>query len=593
MYMPTIGGHRRRVVGSLCLVYPAFVKVRIRGNHGLALALSCALPACYVGVDQADEAGDGGTADEGNEAGDGDGDGDAALETTRFPRLSHLQWENTIRDLFYLDGHTGFSSLFIGDPSSGKFDNTAADLDVTSTLWADYQRAAEQVADLIVGDGNLLAAIVPADLPQDGNDPSVQARAWIEQFGARAYRRPLTEAEIDAHWYLFEQGVDLYQELDFFSAGVHLSIQAFLQSPHFLYRVERSEAVGADGLIHLDGYELASKLSYMLWNSMPDEQLFAAAAAGELDDAAGVVVEAARMLDDPRAREMVRDFHAQLLDFDHYHDLHKNPDLYPLFDPVIMGAAMQRETELFVEAVVFEEQAGLAELLTAPFSFVNQDTAWVYGLGDGFGPEFERVDLDPDQRSGILTQLGFLAANAYASQPDSIHRGVSVVRNLLCTPLLPPPDDLPPLPAPMGNTNRERVEAHTGKGTCGEGCHSTIINPVGFAFEHYDAIGQWRELDNGFAIDSSGSFPFDGQLRSYADAVEFGQVVASARSVHACYVGHLLEYAYARQAAVDEQAIVDELAAHSQAGSLSIRALLLELAQTERFLTRRPQEAGR
>jgi hypothetical protein len=577
------------------------VNVLLRGNVGpaLALALACVLPACYVGVDQtANEAGEGGTADEGMDAGDGDGEGDGdgdetALESTRFARLSHLQWENTVRDLFYLTDHTGFSSLFIGDPSSGKFDNTAIDLDVTSTLWADYQRAAEQVADLVVGDPQLLAAIVPADLPADPNDPSVQARAWIEQFGARAYRRPLTAAEVDAHWYLFEQGVDLYEQLDFFSAGVHLSIQAFLQSPHFVYRVESSEAVGDDGLIHLSGFEIASKLSYMLWNSMPDQLLFEAAAAGELDTTGGVLVEAARMLDDPRARDMVRDFHAQLLDFDHYHDLFKDPGFYPLFDAEIMGPAMQRETELFVEAVVFEDQGGLAQLLTAPFSFVNQDTAYVYGLGDGFGPEFERVDLDPTQRSGILTQMGFLAANAYAVDPDSIHRGVSVVRNLLCAPLPPPPDNVPPLPPTMGNTNRERVEAHTGDGTCGEGCHSTIINPVGFAFEHYDAIGQWRELDNGFAIDASGSFPFDGELRSYADAVEFGQVAASARSVHACYVGHLLEYAYAREAAATEQAIVDDLAVRSQGGSLSIAALLLELTQTQSFMTRQPLETGR
>lgn len=571
----------------------------VRGKHWPALALVCALPACYIGVDPpADEVGDGdGTGDgdgsgDGDDSGDGDGDGDAALETTRFPRLSHLQWENTVRDLFYLDEHTGYSSLFIGDPTGGTFDNDATKLHVTSTLWADYQRAAEQVAALVVNDASRLAAIVPADLPQDANDPSVQARAWIEHFGARAYRRPLTPNEVDAHYLLFEQGVDLFADLDFFTAGVHLSIQAFLQSPHFLYRVEASEAIGDDGLIHLSGYELASKLSYMLWNSMPDEALFTAAALGELDTAGGVLIEASRMLDDPRAHEMVRDFHAQLLDYDHYLDLFKDPEFYPLFDPEITGAAMQRETELFVDAVVFEDQGGLAELLTAPFSFVNQDTAAAYGLGEGFGPEFERVPLDPERRSGILTQLGFLASNAYAVDPDSIHRGVTIVRKLLCTPLPPPPDNVPPLPPAMGKTNRERVEAHTGKGTCGEGCHSTIINPVGFAFENYDAIGAWRELDNGFEVDASGSFYFDKQERSYVGAVEFGAIAAGSRQAHVCYVGNLLEYAYARDAAATEQAIVAELGEQSRAGSLSIRALLLELSQTESFLTRQPLEDG-
>lgn len=571
-----------------------------RGKHWLALALGCALPACYFGVDRtADEAGEGadtvgdGDADAGDgDAGDGDGDGNAALETTRFPRLSHVQWENTVRDLLDLDNHTGLSSLFIGDPTSGKFDNDTDKLKVTPPLWSDYQRAAEAVAELVVNDANVFAAIVPNDLPQDPNDPGVAARAWIQLFGARVYRRPLTAAEVDAHWYLFEQGVDLYEDLDFFRAGVHLSMQVFLQSPYFVYRVEASEEVGDDGLIHLNGYELATKLSYMLWNSMPDQALFAAAAAGELDSAGGVLNEAARMLNDPRAHAMVRDFHAQLLDYDHYLDLFKNPDFYPLFDPVVTGAAMQRETEMFVDAVIFDDQGGVADLLTAPFSFVNEHTAAAYGLGDGFGPEFERVALDPTQRSGILTQLGFLTANAYAVDPDSIHRGVSIARNLLCASLPPPPDNVPPVPPAMGNTNRERVDAHTGKGTCGEGCHSTIINPVGFAFENYDAIGAWRELDNGFTVDASGTFYFDGAPQSYANAVEFGQHAAASQQAHACYVGNLLVYAYARDVAASEQAIVAELGERSRGGSLSIQALLLELSQTQTFLTRRPLEAG-
>ena len=172
-------------------------------NNLAALALVCALPACYLGVEvPADSAGDDGTgAETGGVEGDGDGDGEQSqpFETTRFARLSHGQWENTVRDLFALPAQTGFSDLFIGDPSSGKFDNDAAALDVTPTLWADYQRAAEQVADYVTADALLLAAIVPDDLPDDAGDSSVRAKAWIEGFGARAYRRPLTSAEVDAH----------------------------------------------------------------------------------------------------------------------------------------------------------------------------------------------------------------------------------------------------------------------------------------------------------------------------------------------------------------------------------------------------------
>lgn len=556
------------------------------------LACSALLGGCYVGVEPGtDEAADAGTGDTGEtgEAGDGDGDGDGdALESSRFPRLSHVQWENTVRDLFHLDASTGFSSLFIGDPQSGKFDNQAVDMQVTQTLWSDYQRAAEQVADLVTGDPALLALIVPDDLPQDDADPSVRAKAWIEQFGARAYRRPLAPDEIEAHWQLFQQGVDLYEELDAFTAGVHLSIQAFLQSPYFVYRVEASSEVGEDGLIHLDGYELASKLSYSLWNSMPDDELFAAAAAGELDTTAGVLVQAARLLDDPRAHATIADFHAQLLDQDHYLDLFKSESVFPEFDAEVMGPAMQQETQRFIDAVVFEDEGGLAELLTEPFTYVNGDLAWVYGLEGTYGDEFVRVELDASQRSGLLTQLGFLAANAYAVDPDPIHRGVRTVRNLLCSALPPPPDNVPPLPPLMdGMTNRERVDAHTGAGTCGEGCHSTIINPVGFAFEHFDAIGAWRELDNGLPIDATGTSVLDNQQKSYDGPVELGEVMAQSSQVHACYVGHLLAYAWSREAdsSADFQ-LVAALSERSVAGELSIRDLLLELVGSQTFLTR-------
>lgn len=555
------------------------------------LACSFLLPGCYVGIDPGgqeagDDIGDVGTED-GTDDGTGDGDGDPALETTRFPRLSHRQWENTVQDLFRLDGPTGYSSLFIGDPQSGKFDNTASDLDVTQTLWSDYQRAAEQVAELVTASPDLLSRIVADDLPDDPGDPSVKAKAWLEEFGARAFRRPLTSAEIDAYWQLFGQGVDLYPDLDGFTAGVNLSLQAFLQSPHFLYRIEAGSEPNEDGLIALTGYELASKLSYMLWNSMPDDELFAAAAAGELDSSAGVLVQAARLLDDPRAHATIADFHAQLLDQDHYLDLFKDAATYPEFDPEIMGPAMQQETQAFIDAVVFADDGGFAELLTEPFTYVNADIAWVYGLTDTYGDEFVRAELDASQRSGILTQLGFLASNAYSIDPDPIHRGVRTVRNLLCTPLPPPPDNVPPLPPTMaGTTNRERVENHTGEGTCGAGCHSTIINPVGFAFEHYDAIGAWRDLDNGQPIDASGQFALDFEFKTYNDAIEFGEVAAASPQVHACYVGHLIEYAWARDTGATDQAMIDDLAGRSVAGDLSIQQMLLELTQAEGFLTR-------
>lgn len=509
----------------------------------------------------------------------------ALPESSRVPRLSHRQWENSIRDLLQLDQGPGKSGLFIGDPISGGYDNNSEKLVVSATLWTDYQRAAEEIAEQVIADPELVALLVPAD-----GDSDTRARGFIESFGPRVYRRPLTTEEVERHMQVFQEGAAI-GGADPLLEGVRVVLQTFLQSPYFLYRVEVSDTVDEDGRIKLSGYEVASKLSYMLWDTMPDDELFEAAKKGALDTVAGVEAQAARMLDHERAREMVASFHFQTLKVDSYSKISKSADKFPEFAES-MRDMMRAETMMFVDDVVFEHEVGdLATLLSAPYSFVNAALAPLYGAAGQFTDQHVKTDLDPSQRAGVLTQLGFLAANASSTENDPIHRGVFLNLQLLCTGLPPPPNVVPPPPPPMeGESLRERIDRHTGIGTCGEGCHGYLINPLGFAFEQFDPLGRWQTMDAGKPVDATGSFAFVQGQKSFDGAVELAKIIAGSDEAHRCYVSHLLEYGYARVPRLEDNAEIKRLAEGSRDGMYSIKELIIELTTSDAFLFRAPVE---
>lgn len=506
---------------------------------------------------------------------------------SRFPRLSHQQWENTVRDLLRLPAAPGLSASFTTDPLGGKtFDNNESKLDVTPGLWADYQRAAEELSVMVTSDPAQLAKILPADMPAD---PAARARAYIEAFGRRAFRRPLLASEVDSYVALFNKGPEILGGADAFVDGVALTLQAFLQSPYFVYRSELGSTARDDGLIPLSGYEIATKLSYTIRNTMPDDTLLDAAAAGEFDTPAGVRAYAEAMLDDPEGRATVASYHRQLYGYKRYEDLYKDPGKFPQWS-TDMGQDLETESDLFLNHIVFEKEAGLTELLTSRTAFVNDRLASIYGLGDGFTSDFKQVELDPTKRSGFLTRVGFLASYGTADSPDSILRGVFVNRRFICSNLPDPPDMVPPVPPGPDKTNRERIETHTGAGTCGASCHGTMINPAGFAFEHYDAIGQYITTDNGFDINSADSYPFASGTKSYADAIEFSQILAEGTEAHRCYAGFWLSFAYGRDLQKADAALLDKLAEESKSGA-SVKEIILKLVEADAFLTRAPVEA--
>lgn len=339
-------------------------------------------------------------------------------------------------------------------------------------MFSDYQALSEQLAEQVASNAARLAKITPPGLPSSGD---AQAQAFVTGFGERAFRRPLTAGETSAFVALFKQGPALFSGRDALSAGAQLCIQAFLQSPSFLYR---SEGAGPakDGVIALSNYEIASRLSYMLWDSLPDAMLFAAAKSGALRTPEQIASQAERMLALPRAADNLDEFHRQLLELRHYDTLHSTGL------PEGIGVSLRRETERFIHDALIDKNGTLAQLFTSSYSFVNRDLAALYGSSGSFGTELVRAELDPGQRAGLLTQPGFLIYRSGDTAP--ILRGVYVNEKLLCSDLPPPPVFTPP--KLVGVTRRERIESITGKGTCGEGCHAGVINPAGYPLENFD-----------------------------------------------------------------------------------------------------------
>ena len=503
----------------------------------------------------------------------------------RFVRLTHQQWENTARDLLELPAEPGLSGDFLPDTlSEGTFDNNSATLAVDPRLWDDYREAAEALAAQVARDEQALARLLPEGAPTEPTE--ARARALIEHVGRRAYRRPLGPEEVTRHLALFDMGPELLAEVegvDDFARGAELLLRVFLQSPYFLYRMELSHEEGAE-VVALDGWERAAKLSYALWQTMPDEALFEAAAAGELDTAQGVRRQVERMLDDPRAREMVRELHGQLLHMERVDQMKKDPEMFPQFSGQL-AQAMRRETELFVEEVVFGREAGVYELYTAPWTFVNNDLAQLYGLEGQYPADtFEPASLDPEERAGLLTRLAFLALEANAYEQSSIHRGVFVNLHVLCVKLPPIPDDVELPDNVMGATNRARVEDTTSG--CGGACHNVMINPAGFAFEHYDALGRFQSTEGAHPVDASGSYPFAHGEQGFDDGVEFSQQIAVSEEAHTCYANHLFEFLYGRLPGEGDLPLVARLGLASQAREASIRDLMVALLVDEIFLAR-------
>jgi hypothetical protein len=497
-------------------------------------------------------------------------------------RLTRFEYNNTVRDL--VGDATRPADAFPAEEVGNGFGNDAGALTVSRLLAEQYVSAAKGVADRLIVDTTRFPAMLGCD-PGAGEEAC--AGAFVDSFGARAYRRPLAMAEKERHLSLYRQVRGL--SLDF-SAAVGAVVQAMLLAPAFLYRVEFGVPMeGATPVVKLDHYEMASRLSYLLWGSMPDATLFAAAQASQLGTAAEVRAQALRMLGDPRAREVVRYFNNTLFGLAGVERIVKNPQQFPELTSAI-PFLLKQESERFLDHVIWEGAGDLKTIFTATFSFMNAELARYYGVAARpnapAGTAFQRIDLDPARAAGLLTHGALMASLTPGTQTNPVLRGLFVRRNLLCAPPPPPPPALmvkEPEPDPS-LTTRERFKAHAEDPNCYP-CHR-LLDPIGYTFEHYDPIGRWRDIDNGKPVDSKGEIVGVDVAGPVNDAVELAGRLAMSRDVEECVVGQWLTFGYGRSETPQDVCTRASLERAFAASGGRIQDLLVALTQTDAFLYR-------
>ncbi len=566
----------------------------VDGGRRFLLGLSIAVFGCYSGVGGgADDsvATESGPADsEGPEGSSGDGGEPTCLQEAHsdrvtLRRLTRFEYNNTVRDL--LSTQSRPADGFPSEVLANGFGNDASAQSVSSLLAETYNVAAESLADEVTATPGAMATLAPCAADISDSSPSSDVEACTESlvasFVSRAFRRPLQASEIQA-WTAFAD--EVRGDADF-ATSVAAVVEAVLQSPDFLYRVEVGFVDDA-GRRRPTGHEMASRLSYFLWGTMPDRALIEAAEAGELVDRTSVVEHATRMLADDRTHTMVRFFFDNALPISSLAQLERDAERYPSYDAEV-GAAMREETQRFLEYEIFEGPGTWDHALTAPYTFMNERLAQFYGVEGVSGDAFVKVDLDPQQRLGVLMHAGVLAGTIHSNETNPVTRGAFITRALMCTEVPLPTgdvaDEIKPPDPDSGATARERFSRHSEDPVC-SGCHA-LMDPIGLTFENFDAVGQWRTQENGVEIDASGALPGLGDV---SGPVELVQGIADSSLTHGCFVTHWSNFAYGRTAAEADDCTQERLTQQFEDSGHDVQQLLLDLTQSDDFLFLAPEE---
>jgi hypothetical protein len=534
--------------------------------------------ACYRGGDgrgdaemeSSDGADDDGVDDGGADSDDG-GDPEDASQSgpTGLRLLTPTQYQNSVIDV-------------LGDvaaPAVGQWRSSlaAAQGGVAAAAVEDYEEAAMFVTAEVFGDPARRMALAGCTPVASADDPCVVS--VIETIGLRAWRRPLTAEEVARHAGVAEATAELLGGDPWM--GLQHAVAGLLQSPNFVYRVELGTPIVEDDPLHvrLDGYELASRISYLVCTTPPAVVLLAAAGAGELDEAAGIEGQVERLFASPRAREGVVQLFVDMFDLDVLLGLQKDAALLPAFTETV-GPAMREELVLVIGDTVID-QRDYRRLFDTTQGYVDAELAALYGVEGTFGSDFTPVML-PAPRGGLLTLAGFLAINSGEASTSPTKRGLTVRKVVMCQNIPPPPPDVEAeLPEPgegeEHQTKREQLEQHRNDPTCAT-CHE-FTDPIGLALENYDALGGYRETDQGLAIDPSGTL--DGM--PFADAAELGALLATHPNTADCVVRNLYRYASGHVEQSQEQPTIDELVAGFSESGYDLTLAIEALAASESF----------
>jgi mono/diheme cytochrome c family protein len=497
-------------------------------------------------------------------------------------RLNRVEYNNTIRDLVGIDFRP--ADDFPADDVGYGFDNIGDVLSLPPLLLEKYLNAAEQVVDRAFRDPKVRDRLLnPPANPKFPNEKG--PRAAIRAFASRAYRRPATEDEVRR---LTGFVLNANRTGDSPQDGVKLAFTAVLVSPHFLFRIEEDPKDGAV-VRRISDYELATRLSYFLWSSMPDDELFRLAEEGKLREPGVLEGQVKRMLADPKSRALADNFAGQWLQIRALRNLQPDPKLFPGFDDRLR-ADMSRETELYFEHVMREDRSVL-ELIDGDYTFVNERLAKHYGLPGVRGEEFRKVTLPDRRRGGVLTQASVLTVTSNPTRTSPVKRGKYILENILGTPPPPPPPEVAELKddkpgAVLTGTLRQRMEQHRADPNCAV-CHQKM-DPLGFGFENFDAVGRWRELDGKEKVDASGVLPggqeFDGpgELR----VILLGRKDVFVR----CLADKMLTYALGRGTERSDRCYIEDIAKAMKRDDYRFSALVIEIVKSEPFQMRRARK---
>lgn len=500
-----------------------------------------------------------------------------AVPRTPLRRLTRFEYRNAVADLLGVD--VSPTADLPADEVTSSFDNNAAVLTVSALHAEKYVLISEALAKSASADVRRLTG---CDESAKGED--VCAQAFAKSFGRRAFRRALSDAEEQQLLGAYAAG----RTSGSYAEGIEVMLRAVLQSPSFLYRLELSSAADTRAYVPLDAYELATRLSFLIWGSVPDDALLDAAEQGQLGSREQVAARARDMLRDPRSKRAVGHFFEQWTGVTRLDITSKSSSAFPTFTAEAK-LGMAAELPAFIEHVLWQGDASLHALLTEPVAFVNAALAPIYGVTAPATPGF--VGLPAEQgRSGLLTQAAFLAVQGHPDQTSPVLRGKFVRAMLLCQPPPPPPADvdisLPP--AGGGVTARERMSAHLAAGSSCSSCHA-LMDPIGLAFEGFDAVGQFRSTENGVTLDTSGEISGANEevlSGRFQNVRELAEKLASSQQVRACLATQWFRFASGRLEAPADNCSLGELSSAFASGN--VLDLIVESTQTDAFWFRSP-----
>lgn len=485
-------------------------------------------------------------------------------------RMTRVEYNHAVRDLLDLDTDAGLD--FVPDDHVAGFSaNSIAAL------------SEAQVEELVYVGEDLAAEAVAAHAQEWFEcdiDESACAEPWIQSFALRAFRRPLTPEVEQSLLGLYADARDQWGG----EKAIELVIASVVASPYFIYHFELTPAEPGE-VVALDAYDVASRLSFFLWQSIPDETLLAAAASGELDTPEGIETQARRLLADDKARDTIESYSEQWLELSEMEDLVKDVDLYPEWNDEL-AHSMQAETLAFVQHVVAEGLPA-SELLTAEYTFVDQPLADLYGLGETVpAGEMKQVTLDGEQRAGLLTQGSFLAGRAHAADTSWVLRGKFIREKLLCQTIPAPPPNVDQQSAndPNRLTNPECASCHI------------MMDPVGLGFENYGPIGEWRtELADGTPVEAEGELldpNGKGGLGTFSSPVELAQKLAGDEEVLSCFTTQWFRYASRRFESDHDACAMEKTHEQFAASGYDIEELLVAITTSDVFRYRREPTAN-